>query len=154
MALGLCVVSYHRGQQSVSAVVQIQEKIVEHETIVKVEVEKKKSDKDTVTVITKNKDGSSTTTIHEKEHVEQASTTKVAEEKTKDTEKTVIPVITALTHYRLGAFLETDPLKLFDKPESPTWGIRASTRIFYSVWIDTSINVKTKSTTLGLSWEF
>lgn len=154
LALGLCIGSYQYGRKSVAPVIQVQEKIVEHEKIVTVEVEKKKTDKDITTTITKNTDGSSTTVVHEKEHTEQASSTKVAEEKTKETEKKSTPVITALTHYRLGAFLETDPLKLFDKPEAPTWGLRASTRIFSDAWIDASFNVKTKSTTLGLSWEW
>lgn len=162
LALSLMGGSFYYGRQSVKPVMQtvVQEKIVEKVVEKIVEVEKKHTDtaKDTTTTIVKNKDGSETTTINEHEHTKIDDNTKKTDNKVdnKVVEKKTETKPVALTHYRLGGFIETHPWDLFDSTpmEKPSYGISASTRLVSSVWLDTTYNFKEKTATLGLSWEF
>jgi hypothetical protein len=135
--------------------IQVQEKIVEKEKIVTVEVEKKHQTANSTTTIVANPDGSSTTTIVE--HTETTSETSTESQQESEivaeTKTQVKPTPAAREDkYRLGMFVARPiPELLRDPLYKPNWGVTAGTRVFGPAWIDTSYNFSNKEVSLGLS---
>lgn len=140
------------GRQSVEPQIQVQEKIVEKEKIVTVEVDKRHETKDATTVTVTKPDGATTTTTteHTETKEEKSASTKKDTSKTDDTRPAVEP-----DKYRVGAFAARSlPSIIADPFAMPNWGVAAGMRVLGPAWVDGSYNFGNKDITLGLSVQF
>jgi len=133
--------------------VEIQEKIVEK--IVKVEVEKKKKKTNKVTKIVEKPDGTKETVITEKEELTEETNTKTKNDKIAEKKEKKDPkaVFSPQKRYRAGAYVDTEVMELFDRPEVG-YGINAGLRAFGPFWLDAHYHFQNKSVGLGISMEF
>jgi hypothetical protein len=136
---------YYRGKQN--SRVEIQEKIVEK--IVEKEVEKKHEKRKVKTVITKQKDGTETTTIVENSETDTQKESVRLEEKKAEISTTTSPG----PSYAIGARAVidlSDPLRI---PPS-SYAISAGYKIWKPLWIRGDYDIKKHDISVGFDWMF